>query len=346
MWLLFLLLAGVCVAQERDREFARLADRFFDEVLFAYDPVQGTQAGFHQYDAQLPSGSRAEIEAADRGTAQVRTGSGRLRPARTFGGGHGRPRTGAGADSRAVARRWKRSALGEESGYLLVGRLERHVRDHEPQVRAAGGAAEIGHRAREADPAAIPIGAREPEESAAHLSPRSRWSRLPGIVSFFQNDVPAAFKDVTDAALLAEFRRRNQAVIDALNAYEAFLKTRPAAAFQGRFPHRRRELSQEAAVRRDGGYPARPAARDRLGRTCGATRRSSSAWRRRSIQTRTAEQILNESQKDHPAAGQAAAEFSRRARRPARLHRDAAHRDDSVARCRRSWRRRRRSCAR
>ncbi len=54
---LFLLLAGVCLAQDRDREFARLADRFFDEVVFTYDPVQGTQAGFHQYDSELPSGS-------------------------------------------------------------------------------------------------------------------------------------------------------------------------------------------------------------------------------------------------------------------------------------------------
>src|SRR5215467_11758701 len=60
---LVLLLAGVCAAQDRDREFARLADRFFDDVLFAYDPVQGTQAGFHQYDSRLASGSRAEVDA-------------------------------------------------------------------------------------------------------------------------------------------------------------------------------------------------------------------------------------------------------------------------------------------
>ena len=57
------LLAGVCLAQGRDGDFRKLADRFFDEVVFQYDPVQGTQAGFHQYDAMLPSGSRADIEA-------------------------------------------------------------------------------------------------------------------------------------------------------------------------------------------------------------------------------------------------------------------------------------------
>src|SRR5881409_1727575 len=53
--------ATVCLAQSRDAEFARLADHYFDDVLFRYDPAQGTQAGFHQYDQQLPAASRAEF---------------------------------------------------------------------------------------------------------------------------------------------------------------------------------------------------------------------------------------------------------------------------------------------
>ena len=50
------LLAGMCSAQTLDREFNKLADRFFDEVIFRYDPVQGTQAGLHQYDAMIGAG--------------------------------------------------------------------------------------------------------------------------------------------------------------------------------------------------------------------------------------------------------------------------------------------------
>ncbi len=49
--------------------------------------------------------------------------------------------------------------------------------------------------------------------------------QLPGIVSFFQNDVPLAFQKVTDQALLADFHKANQGVIDALKSYEQFLKT-------------------------------------------------------------------------------------------------------------------------
>ncbi len=49
--------------------------------------------------------------------------------------------------------------------------------------------------------------------------------QLPGIAGFFKDDVPAAFRQVTDQALLAEFRKANQGVIDALNAYQTWLKT-------------------------------------------------------------------------------------------------------------------------
>src|SRR5688572_30313285 len=61
--LLLCVLGAVCFAQTRDAEFAKLADRYFDDVVFHYDPVSGTQAGFHQYDHLLPSGSRTEVEA-------------------------------------------------------------------------------------------------------------------------------------------------------------------------------------------------------------------------------------------------------------------------------------------
>src|SRR5512133_2966838 len=60
--LVSLTLAAACLAQTRDADFAKLADRYFDQVMFRYDPVQATQAGFHQYDALLPAGTRAEVE--------------------------------------------------------------------------------------------------------------------------------------------------------------------------------------------------------------------------------------------------------------------------------------------
>ncbi len=49
--------------------------------------------------------------------------------------------------------------------------------------------------------------------------------QIPGIISFFKNDLPSAFKEVKHAALLAEFKASNQVVMDALEKYGKFLKT-------------------------------------------------------------------------------------------------------------------------
>ena len=48
--------------------------------------------------------------------------------------------------------------------------------------------------------------------------------QLPGIVSFFEKDVPLAFNGVKDRALLDQFHQANAAVIRELQSYETFLK--------------------------------------------------------------------------------------------------------------------------
>jgi uncharacterized protein (DUF885 family) len=48
--------------------------------------------------------------------------------------------------------------------------------------------------------------------------------QLPGIVSFFEQDVPSAFADAQDSALKAEFAKTNAAVIAALKSYLDWLK--------------------------------------------------------------------------------------------------------------------------
>ena len=81
--------------------------------------------------------------------------------------------------------------------------------------------------------------------------------QVPGIISFFQNDVPLAFKDVKDTALQNEFGQSNGAVIKELQAWLTWLKQDLAAPIQRRFPPGRRQLQQEASLRRNGGYSAR-----------------------------------------------------------------------------------------
>jgi hypothetical protein len=48
--------------------------------------------------------------------------------------------------------------------------------------------------------------------------------QIPGLISFFQKDVPDAFKDVKDPALLSEFKTTNQRVMDELKSYQQWLE--------------------------------------------------------------------------------------------------------------------------
>jgi uncharacterized protein (DUF885 family) len=59
--------------------------------------------------------------------------------------------------------------------------------------------------------------------------------QLPGIISFFENDVPSAFKEVTDQKLVAEFQQSNGMAIDALKRYQAFLQNDLLARSGGDF---------------------------------------------------------------------------------------------------------------
>ena len=57
-----------------------------------------------------------------------------------------------------------------------------------------------------------------------HIYTEIAIEQMPGIISFFQNDVPEAFKDVTDPQLLAQFKASNDNVIAELQRYQDFLK--------------------------------------------------------------------------------------------------------------------------
>jgi uncharacterized protein (DUF885 family) len=123
--------------------------------------------------------------------------------------------------------------------------------------------------------------------------------QLDGISSFFQNDVPAAFKEVTDAQLNAEFKRANQGVLDALKAYQAYLKDdllpRSRGDFQiGAETYRKKLLYDEMVD-----IPL-----DRLLEIGMADlRRNQQEFKGVAAQVdpkRTAEEILAETLKDHP----------------------------------------------
>ena len=58
---------------------------------------------------------------------------------------------------------------------------------------------------------------------------------MPDNIKFFQNDVPAAFRDVQDPKLLADFKASNDAAVEALRKYQDFMRTELLPVSHGDF---------------------------------------------------------------------------------------------------------------
>jgi len=287
-------------AQGRDAPFYGLADRFFDEAVFRFDPVQATADGFHQYDAMLSSQSRAEIQQQ---IATLKKWDGQIRG---FGAGGLSPY--AAADRELMLAQIEGSLLNLESIRMW---------EKNPDLYSSGVTSAIFVvMSRSFSPAAerlksvmarerlIPevfTSARENLKNPPRIYTEIALEQLPGIIAFFQKDVPLAFRSVTDPQLKSEFRTTNQGVISALRAYETWMKTDLLPRSNGDFRigadnYRKKLLYDEMVdlpVERllEIGYQD--------------LRRNQDEFRRVGMEIdpkRTPQQVLEELERDHPPA--------------------------------------------
>lgn len=193
-----------------------LNDRFFDEYYFPYNPSTATSAGIHKYDGELEDYSRTGVAARvaklkqfeaefaklslspdrDLILASIRSSLLELETIRNW---ERNPDIYAsGISSSAFTIMSRTFALPETRLRSLISR-ERKM----PQVLAA---------------------ARENLKNPPKIYTEIAIEQVPGIISFFEKDVPLAFKSVAETKLLAEFRETNAAVIGALRDYEKYLK--------------------------------------------------------------------------------------------------------------------------
>jgi len=200
----------------------QLVDSFFDD-FFTLNPTQGTAAGFHQYDPDLEDYSRQGIE------NQIAFAKRYLGRVNAF-------------DSQSLA-------LEERQDYqLLVNNLKSILLELEdirtweknPDRYSSGltqSAFVIMSRKfappqerlqslikREKKMPAFLAAGKANLKNPPRIYTEVAIQQLPGIIGFFQKDVPEAFTDVKDSKLVAEFNASNAAVIAALQEYETFLK--------------------------------------------------------------------------------------------------------------------------
>jgi uncharacterized protein (DUF885 family) len=228
-----LLAMGACMSiavtaqsakENANLQFQRVSDQYFDQVYFPYSPTNGTAAGYHQYDTQLEDNSRKSIDAQ---VAALHTFESRIAaiPAGDLDQTTRGDREVVLGNIRSTLltletiRPWEKNPDTYSSGITnaVFTLMERKFASPDDRLRSV--------IAREKLMPSRLNDARVNLKNPPHIYTEIAIEQLPGIVSFFEHDVPLAFADAKDPALKTEFGQTNAAVIAALTSYEAWLKS-------------------------------------------------------------------------------------------------------------------------
>jgi uncharacterized protein (DUF885 family) len=204
--------------------FNTLADQYFSDVYFHFSPTNGTANGLHQYDTQLEDYSAANIqrqiaalhtyekkvEAIDPSALDASVAGDRailLNSIRST------------LLSLEVIRPWEKNPDNYSSG-ITASAFVIMERPYAPADTRLKSLVE-----RQKQMPQVLLEARKNLKNPPHIYTEIALEQLDGDISFFQNDVPSAFTDATDADTKAAFAKSNAAVIEALQSYEAWLKS-------------------------------------------------------------------------------------------------------------------------
>ncbi|MGP8258863.1 MAG: DUF885 domain-containing protein [Acidobacteriaceae bacterium] len=215
-------------ADGAQQTFTLLSDQFFSEIYFKFSPTSGTQAGLHQYDAQLEDYSAAGVQAevAELHAFQKKVEA--IDPSALDA-----PQA-ADRDillnyirsqllSLEVIRGWEKDPDSYSSGITNSA----FVIMERPYASADTRRHSLVEREKKMPQALAE--ARKNLKNPARISTEIALEQIDGDVGFFQNDVPSAFlagpDAATDAATRAEFAKTNAAVIASLKSYGAWMKS-------------------------------------------------------------------------------------------------------------------------
>jgi len=183
-----------------DQAFTRLADSYFDTYYFPTNPSTATSQGLHTYDSKLEDYSRAGIDANVKALQQWETRVSAVDPASLGDFVRGdRELVLNNIHSTLLTlqtiRPWQKNPDSYSSGITssAFSLMERKFAPPEVRLRAL--------IAREQQMPAALAEARKNLDNPPKIYTQIALEQLPGLVHFFQNDVPSAFIDVTDATL-------------------------------------------------------------------------------------------------------------------------------------------------
>ena len=208
---------------DKTASFDKLADKYFQDVYYRFFPTQVTAFGFHEVDGQLENYSRTSVNQLISVLNAQKKLFEAVNPAQL--------------SQRAAADR--ELVLGDINSKLLtldnIRPWEKNPDFYSSNVtgsifvimaRTFAPAPERLKSAisREKQIPAVFQAARQNLKNPPPIYVDVALEQLPGIISFFQKDVPEAFKSVTDPALLQQFHTANQAVIASLQSYQQWVQ--------------------------------------------------------------------------------------------------------------------------
>ncbi len=212
------------VTEPKMSAWDKLVDQFFDDYYFPFHPTSGTADGFHRYDDKLEDYSR---KAVDDEVAAVKHMKARFEAfdanSLTAEQQADREMILAQCNSRLLAleeiRPWEKNPNRYSSGvtnsaFVIMSRT---FASPDERLRSL--------IARERQMPKVFDDARANLKNPPEVYTKVAIQQLPGIIGFFQKDVPLAFEKVKDPKLLAEFKQVNDGVIEALKKYQEWLKT-------------------------------------------------------------------------------------------------------------------------
>ncbi|PYR34970.1 MAG: DUF885 domain-containing protein [Acidobacteria bacterium] len=205
-----------------DTTFRRLAKDILDD-RYRRHPSEATDLGLHQYDDQLEDRSQAAIGAELEALKNFRSKLIAVDPTSL-------------TQTSALDREQLLHAIDE--GVLRIDTIRMWAKDPDTYSGTVTNAAYVIMKrayapaserlkaliAREKKMPAALEQARTNLTSPVRIYTEIAIEQIDGNISFFKRDVPAAFKDVADQTLLAEFTQVNGEVLRALEEYKVFLQ--------------------------------------------------------------------------------------------------------------------------
>ena len=267
-------------------------DRFFDEYYFPYSPTTATSAGIHKYDDKLEDYSKAGVTKRVAALKKFEGEFDKLPPSADRDLVLNNIR--AGLLELETVRSWERNPDNYSSGITSSAFVIMSRTFAPPEARLKS------LIARERLMWRVLAEARVNLKNPPRIYTEVAIEQMPGNISFFENDVPTAFKAVTDPVLLEEFRGANNRTIVELRQYEEWMKKDLLPRSQGDFRLGAATYAKKLLYEEMVDIPL-----DRLLEIGYADlRKNQQAFAQTAARidpNKTPQQILQEAEKDHPS---------------------------------------------